>query len=288
MKNTIKRPVWRDNEFPPNCRCTDDVYKFLRNVGGRNPYGENNYLAVIASEVRFLQGAEFFDYPEEVDGRDCGRLEFDEETEIVPVSTKIPGTRGHEESILVEKPRGMHVSNPHLRIVKEMRWVERWPLLEGWVLLRWEPGAGGCSREWWESWKVPGTDLDCLGPWPEQGMYWTFCEGIDVSTKSVTYATFDKLPSRSWMERAIAQFEYNRNQPDHIADPSFRMLAALSEWRDRKKKALQKQREENIARFSEVTKPILLGTSLESGRIREDLAKRIQARTGQSIGHVGN
>ena len=99
MKNTIKRPIWRDNEFPPNCRCTDDVYKFLRNVGGRNPYGENNYLAVIASEVRFLQGAEFFDYPEEVDGRDCGRLEFDEETEIVPVSTKIPGTRGHEETI---------------------------------------------------------------------------------------------------------------------------------------------------------------------------------------------
>ena len=55
-----------------------------------------------------------------------------------------------------------------------------------------------------------------------------------------------------------------------------------------KKKVLQKQREENIARFSEITKPILLGSSLEAGRIREDLAKRIEARTGKSIGHVGN
>jgi hypothetical protein len=30
MKTSIN---WRDNEFPPNCRSTDDVYKFLRRVG---------------------------------------------------------------------------------------------------------------------------------------------------------------------------------------------------------------------------------------------------------------
>ena len=182
----------------------------------------------------------------------------------------------------------MHVTNPPLRITKEMRWVERWPLLEGWCLLHWEPGAGGCSREWWESWKVPGTTLQTLGPWPEKGMYWTFCEGIDLSTKQIRYATFPHIPPYAWIERAIAQFEFNRNQPDLIADKNFRMMAALSEWRDRKQAAAKKEREERIARFAELTKPILLGSSLEMGRVREDLAKRIRARTGQSIGHVGN
>jgi len=288
MRTTQKKPIWRDNEFPSNCRSTEDIYKFLRRAGGVNPYGENNYLLAIASEVRFLQGGEFFDYPEEVAAADCGRLEFDAETKQVPISTKIPGTRGHEETIVVEMPRGMHVTNPALRTVKEMRWVERWPLLEGWCLLHWEPGAGGCSREWWESWKVPMTDLQCLGPWPEKGMYWTFCEGIDLSTKQVTYATFKEAPPFSWMERAIAQFEHNRNKENKIANPDFRMLAALSEWRDRKRKEYEKGREELKKKFAEITAPILLSSSLEAGRIREDLARRIGERTGKSIGHVGN
>ena len=53
MLTTQKTPIWRDNEFPPKCRSTDDIYKFLRRAGGVNPYGENNYLLAIASEVHF-------------------------------------------------------------------------------------------------------------------------------------------------------------------------------------------------------------------------------------------
>lgn len=283
-----RKYLWRSEEFPPNCRSTNHVYDFLRRVGGVNPYGENNYLLAIGSEVRFHQGGEFFDYPDEVADQDAGRLEFDPDMVKVPVSTKIPGTRGHEETLLVEIPRGMHVSNLPLRVVKEMRWTERWPNLEGWVILHWEPAAGGCSKDWWESWKVPGTNLQCLGPWPDKGMYWTFAEGIDLSTKQITYTTFQKIPPFDWMERAIAQFEYNRNAPDHIADKEFRMMAALSEWRDRKVKEAKKMRDLNRDKFAEITKPILLGSSLEAGRMREDLARRIEARGGGKIGHVGN
>lgn len=286
MKTSKQAPIWRSNEFPPNCRSTEEVYRFLRRVGGVNPYGENNYLAVVASEVRQLCGGAYEDYPEELQGLDCGRIEFDPERKTVPISTKIPGT-SHQETVLVEMPAGMHVANAPLRVVKEMRWVERWPLLEGWCLLHWEPDAGGCSRTWWESWTVPGTSLHYLGPWPEQGMYWTFCEGIDLQTKQVTYATFPEIPPYSWMERAIAQFEFNRNAPNHIADAEFRKLSALSEWRDRKQAMAVKQRQENIARFNEITRPILTGSSLEMGRVREDLARRIQARGGGSLGHVG-
>lgn len=282
MKTTKKSPVWRENEFPPDSRSTDAIYKFLRQVGGTTPYGENKYLLAVGSKVRKLFGHAFEDYDE---GSDGARLVFDEERVVKKVETRLPGTK-HVESVLVEMPAGMHVSGKPARIVKEMRWVERFPNLEGWVLLHWEPQAGGCTRDWWENWKVPGTELHALGPWPEKGMYWTFCEGFSFTEKLMTYSYFDNVPPLSWMERAIATFENHRSTPDKIADRDFRMLAALSEWRDFKLKQAQKQREETKARFAESMKPIF-SSSLEAGRIREQWAQRIKERTGQDIGHVG-
>lgn len=279
MRRDKKRPVWRDNEFPPNCRSTEDVYLALRRMGGVNPYGENKYLAVIASEVRCLYGDEFLDY---ADNADPGKLEFDPETTVVSVPTKIPGSRAHVETIAAEVPAGMHVKDQPLRTVKEMRWVQRWPDKEGWALLHWEPDAGGCSRQWWEAWKVPGTDLQRLGPWPERGMYWFFCEGFDPGRREVTLPTFEEMPPLSWMERAIAQYENNRNSED--AD--YRKLVALAELRDRRKKHEASVREENIARFREITSPIL-SSSLPAGRYRNELAKKVEQRTGVSMGHVG-
>ena len=278
-------PHWRPEEFPPNCRSTDRVYNFLRKIGGVNPYGENNYLAVIASEARFLAGGEYHDYPESVQGLDQGGIEFDPELVTIPVSTKVAGT-SHRETVHVEMPCGMHVKNQPLRVVKEMRWVERWPQLEGWVILHWEPGGGGCSRQWWEQWKVPGTHLQMLGPWPERGMYWTFCEGIDLGKKEIRYATFSRIPAFDWMERAIAQFEHNRGMPDTIADRNFRMMAALSEARERKAVEARKAKQELKKYFDDITRP-LLSSSLEAGRAREHLARKVKARTGQDLGHVG-
>jgi hypothetical protein len=285
MKTSRKRPLWRDNEFPPNCRSTDDVHQFLRRTGGVNPYGENNYLAVLAHEVRFLCGAAYHDYPQGVVGLDANRLEFDEELVTVPVTIKQEGT-SHKETVYVEAPRGMHVTNPPFRIVKEMRWVKRWPQLRGWAIVHWEAGAGGCSRNWWEQWKVPGTDLQVMGPWPERGLYWTFCEGFDPGTKQVTYATFDQLPSRSWMERAIAQFEFHCNQPENIADPAFRQFAALSEAHAREE-ALEKKERDELAREYRDDISFVLSSSLEAGRIREGIARTLRSQ-GIEIGHVGN
>jgi hypothetical protein len=289
MKTTRKRPIWRDQEFPPNCRSTEDVYQFLRRTGGTNPYGENNYLAVLAHEVRFLSGAAFHDYAPGNVGLDRNRLEFDDEIKIVPVSLKQEGT-SHKTTINVPVPAGMHVTNPAYRIVKEMRWVKRWPRLKGWAILHWEAGAGGCSRSWWEDKLVPGTDLRVLGPWPERGMYWTFCEGIDPTATSpdkvVTYATFPEIPSRTWMERAIAQFEYHKSQPDNIADPTFRQLAALSEAHARDEAQEKKERDE-LAREYRDDISFVLSSSLEAGRVREGIAKTLRSQ-GIEVGHVGN
>lgn len=285
MKTSIKRPLWRDNEFPPNCRSTEDVYRFLRRIGGTNPYGENNYLAVVASEVRFLAGAAYHEYAQGVKGLDAGRLEFDEELVTVPVSVKQEGT-SHKTTIHVTAPKGMHVTNPPFRIVKEMRWVRRWPQLKGWAILHWEAGAGGCTRSWWEQWKVPGTNLPILGPWPERGLYWTFCEGFDVAKKEITYATFPEIPTRTWMERAIAQFEFHRNQPDNIADPTFRQLAALGEAHKREE-AIEKQERDDLAKEYRDDIKFLFSSSLEAGRVREGIAKTLRSQ-GIEIGHVGN
>ena len=279
MKTTKKRPIWRDNEFPPNCRSTDDIYMFLRRTGGVNPFGENNYLAVIASEVRCLYGDEF---PEYTESAEPGKLEFDEETTLVRVPTKVPGSRAHVETILAEVPAGMHVKDKPLRTVKEMRWVQRWPDKEGWALLHWEPNAGGCSRQWWEQWIVPGTSLQRLGPWPEHGMYWFFCEGFDPVKKDVTLPTFSEMPPLSWMERAIAQFEHNRSSPD----AKYRMLAALAELRDRREKIRKQAREDTVKKFGEISKTVL-SSSLEAARFRNSLAKQLEERSGVKLGHVG-
>jgi hypothetical protein len=285
MKTTRKRPIWRDNEFPPNCRSTEDVYQFLRRTGGVNPHGENKYLAVLAHEVRFLSGAAFHDYAPGNVGLDRNRLEFDDEIKIVPISLKQEGT-SHKTTIHVPVPVGMTVTNGPFRIVKEMRWVKRWPQLKGWVIVHWEAGAGGCSKSWWEQWKVPGTDLQIMGPFPERGLYWTFCEGFDPSNHQVTYATFDQLPSRSWMERAIAQFEYHKSQPDNIVDPTFRALAALSEATARDR-AQEKKERDDLAREYRDDLGFVFSSSLEAGRLREGIAKTLRSQ-GIEVGHVGN
>lgn len=280
-----QKVVWQAEVFPPNARCSDHVYKFLRKVGGVNPYGENNYLLAIASEVRFLQGGEFWDYPSNVRGLDQGRLEFSEDTVKVPVTTKLPG--GGETGFVTEVPRDMAVTGHPLRIVKEMRWVKRWPNVNGWVILHWEPEAGGSTRAWWESWKVKGTDFQIMGPWPEKGMYWMFAEGIDLATKKITTPSFAQIPAFDWMERAIQQFEFNRNAADKIANRDFRMLSALSEARDRQLSEEQQYRQFVKQKLDDAMKPYL-GSSLQAGAMREVLAKRIRERTGENIGHVGN
>lgn len=285
MKTTIKRPIWREDSFPPNCRSTDDVYRFLRRVGGVNPHGENKYLAVLAHEVRYLSGGAFEDHLPGVKGLDQNKLEFDEEMVTVPVSLKQEGT-SHKTTVQVEMPAGMHVTNKPFRIVKEMRWVRRWPQLKGWAILHWEAGAGGCSRSWWEQWKVPGTDLQILGPWPEKGLYWTFCEGFDPASKQVTYATFDQLPPHSWMERAIAQYEFHCNEPENIIDPTFRQLAALQEAHAREAAQEKKERDELAKEYKDDISFVFSNT-LEAGRLRTAMAERLRSQ-GIEMGHVGN
>jgi hypothetical protein len=285
MKTSIKRPLWRDNEFPPNCRSTEEVYQFLRRVGGVNPYGENNYLAVLAHEVRYLSGGAFEDHLPGVKGLEQNKLEFDEELVTVPVSLKQEGT-SHKTTVQVEMPAGMHVTNKAFRVVKEMRWVRRWPQLKGWVIVHWEAGAGGCSRQWWEQWKVPGTTLQILGPWPERGLYWTFCEFFDPTQKQMNYPTFDQLPPYSLMELAITQFEHHRNQPDTIPDPEFRALAALSEAHAREQ-ALEKKERDELAKEYKDDISFVFSSSLEAGRVREGIARTLRSQ-GIEIGHVGN
>jgi hypothetical protein len=167
-----------------------------------------------------------------------------------------------------------------------MRWVRRWPQLKGWVIVHWEAGAGGCSRQWWEQWKVPGTTLQILGPWPERGLYWTFCEFFDPTQKQMNYPTFDQLPPYSLMELAITQFEHHRNQPDTIPDPEFRALAALSEAHAREQAQEKKERDELAKEYKDDIS-FVFSSTLEAGRLRTMMAERLRSQ-GIEVGHVGN
>jgi hypothetical protein len=117
-------------------------------------------------------------------------------------------------------------------------------------------------------------------------LYWTFCEGIDPVKKEVTYATFPELPSASWIERAIAQYEYHCSLPENIVDPMFRKLAALSEAHAREEANEKKERDELAKEYKDDIS-FLFSTSLAAGRVREGIARTLRSQ-GIEIGHVGN
>ena len=145
---------------------------FLLRIGGKNPHGEPMYRLVLAQRCTTLVGGLWHDWEDNLSLAERGGM--------------------------VATDRGMAPS-PHRpqRVVADLRKVQRYPDMQGWILQRWYPvHMYGVSRQWWESQVVPGSDVPLLGPYPETGNY-----------EKVSGAPVDHEPSLSRLEDAIRRVE---------------------------------------------------------------------------------
>jgi hypothetical protein len=214
MKQTQER-----NDILPEGRAPRVVRKFLRQVGGLNPYGEDNYRLVLAQCVMILRGGEWWDWPEDTDIEDQGGITFSEE------------------------------------------------------------------KVWWESHRVKGApELMILGPFPERGDYeqtaqWGVAgnDGLTIKT-----AVLQEIPSMERLEEAIASREYQKNNEVLCGTEDWRRVTRLNELRAQQEEETRKRVERKRAYIKDKMSPYW-ASSLEAGRLREELAKRAGMRS-----HVGN
>lgn len=267
-------------------RCPLIVQRFLRQLGGLNPYGEPNIRIALADHILIQRGGEYHDWPKGTDLRDQGGLIFSEKTKIV--HTTAPGPNGTKVKISAEMPEEMYVSQQKpTRVVKEMRWVKRYPDLKGWMLQHWDPPHNYGSREWWEAQKVGGTEINILGPFPERGDYEPFIVWVEFKGGKMRYEhqTVAEIPAFSRIEEGYNQWMRTREE----------LLSACKEWRQltrmiefqRQQEAKEKKDDEEFQlRLRDRIAPVF-SSSLEAGRIREEWAQRARAK-GVQISHVGN
>lgn len=269
MKN--KRPIKPPREdVLPAGRAPKAIQDYLLRVGGCTPFREPNYRLVLAQHVRQMSGAEWNDYPDDAEINERGGLEYEETpTRLVllgPASSKLE------------------------RVVIEMRWEERYPHLDGWVLMRWYPGShpNYGDREAWERMTLKGRpDISLLGPFPVYGEYelCTIWQEDKTSTPLISGGTtheehglmgiaLKEVPPLTALYKAICAAEDAGLDSRSLgATPGARKLARLNEWlrREEDRRAERKERTRTMIRDHMAP---YWGNSLESARLREALAKK--------------
>ena len=264
------------------------IRKFLRQVGGVTPWGENRYRLVRAECVMRYCGARWTDWPDGIDLLDQGGLEFSEETVRTKHSFKDPTNPRKTITTEMDVPAKVSLkSNQPLRVVEEMRWIRIYPNDKGWMLQAWYP-ASFYSPQHYEITVTNRPDLPLLGAFPSKGQYE---RQFRTMYKKQFMETFPKMPGESWMERAIQHHEsriseLNPNPEEHDAARNVRMLLTLEEMKTARESYEKMQRAELEDKIREKISPIF-GSTLEAGRYREQLAQQCREK-GVVLGHVGN
>lgn len=273
------------NDLLPEGRAPRSIRKFLERVGGLNPYGEPKYRLALAQSVMIFRGGEWWDWPEGTAIEDQGGIHFSEEKIASEILTRIPNTNIQLRQELEAIASAAVSEQQPVRVVKEMRWIRRYPNMFGWMLMHWDPPHMYGSRIWWEMHRVKGaSDLMILGPFPETGGYEQTAEWgvIEEDGLKIGNAVLQELPSLEQLEMAISGREYQRNNQSESVAVEWRHLTRLNELRAQQEAETAKRVANKQAYLRDKIKPYF-SSSLESGRLREELARRAGMRS-----HVGN
>lgn len=270
------------NDVLPERRAPKHIRKFLMDVGGVNPWGENRYRLVLAEHVMIYVGARWHDWDESVALLDQGGLEFSKETRTSKTIMRDPLNPKRQIAVEADVPATVKVKdNQPIRVVEEMRWIPRYTDIKGWLLQVWYPESF-YSRQHYEVTVKGRPDLPLLGEFPTHGQYE---RQFFYQFKGKFSETFPNIPSESWMEKAIQHHE-RKIVENSSASVEYRMVNTLNELKRARESYERKQRAEFELRVRERLKPIFSNT-LEGGRIREQLARRCR-ELGIQVGHVGN
>lgn len=262
----------RMEDITPSALAPKQYRKALARVGGLNPYSEPLYRVVIAEHVMEWHGGEFWDWTEDADLHDQGGLHFSErmvkrEYVVQPPDPKVP-----PQVYVIEEPEGM-IPSPlkPVRVEVGLRRVQRYPTTEGWVLMRWRPASHWGSRALWEGMRHPGTDIQILGPYPEQGRYEIALEWVDAD-RNLHQEAWSTLPPISRVEEAVQFLEHQRIE-EYGNTPQVRMLIAMNERKRRIEAMAMTRKIERQAAIRDAIQPYL-GNSLAAQRLRNELAAK--------------
>lgn len=237
------------------------IAEFLIRIGGRSHFGFPNYRLVQSESVLEQKGGEWRDWDENLEVHE--RAKFVRKQFTVREKTVVLGKEVEvdvQKSILVP-------GNSPLRVVTEVRTVQKYSHFEmqGWILEKWyAPEVFGSPEDWYRH-IVPGTEVPRLGPFPDRGQY-EMIAGI-----------FPEPPSLSFLEQMIA-FQAKRAREMQERD----VRSILSDKIYAHEREEEKRAQEAEAKIRDLISP-LLGTSLESGRWRNEIAERAGIRS-----HMGN
>lgn len=275
------------NDVPPAGRPPDVYRRFLTRVGGVNPYGEPRYRLVLAQSVLVHRGGIWHDWPENTSVQDQGGLQWSERRKQIQEIVTDNLKRKYKMTLEVPESVGISAQQP-LRVVREMRWIPRYPHLSGWILQHWDPASLYGTRESWENLIVPGGPprLQWLGDYPEHGAYELSCEWYDPQKGFCRLPGLPQLPPYGLLERSIQQRESAMHK--HVsANAEWRRLTRLLEWQEQQEAEKRKRIEMLQKMYRDVTRTVF-GSSLAAGRLREQLAKRANERGAGISEHVGN
>jgi hypothetical protein len=224
-------------------RAPEYLQDFARRIGGLTPNGDPLYRVVRAESV-FAK---------------CFQTFTDWDDNIAP--EKRGGVELSEDGVWQLRTAG------NIRTVEELRSIEVYPGMTGWLVERWYPvDMLRWRRQEWEA-------KPALGIYPERGFY------LNCNTKAIR-----NVPTLHQVEGLINAVEYK------IANKQGTVESRIKDREERILKAMelkrQAERQRNIELMRSVTRS-MLGSSLAAGRMREVIANRMRAR-GIRIGHVGN
>lgn len=264
-------------------RAPRHIRKFLMNVGGVNPWGENRYRLVRAECVMEYVGARWHDWDKGVEFLDQGGLQFSERKRKSTYLMRDPTNPSREVEIETDVPATVSIRETKpVRTVEEMRWIPRYSDLKGWLFQVWYPSSF-YSPEHYRITVKGRPDLPLLGEFPSHGRYERQFI-THVKDKGFVEA-LDSMPGESWMERAIQHHEA-KLAANNSPNVEYRMLITMAEIQKARENYDRKVREEFELKCRERIQP-LFSNSLEGGRIREQLARRCLEK-GIKLGHVGN
>jgi hypothetical protein len=272
-------------------RAPKHLRKWLRDVGGVNPWGENRYRLVIAEKVMVYVGARWHDWKPNTVLQDQGGLEFSGTRKSKNVM-RDPSDHSKTIEVEMDVPAMVGVSqNSPIRVVEEMRWIPRYSDIKGWLLQVWYP-PNYYAREHYEVHVEGRPDLPLLGEFPAHGVYerqFTHDEQrLDGSWHLAE--TFPTIPGQSWMELAIQHNERAITERGDVSvsdtERAWRSLKHVAELQAARVAHERREQANAEAMLKDDISPVF-GSSLESGRIREELAAKCRMK-GIVLGHVGN
>lgn len=208
----------------------------LRQFAGTNNYGESIWRLVLAQSVYSLQAGEWHDWDESLTVAERGGFLMGDNDQLLPSMAK------------------------PLQVVREMRLIQRYIGVEGWVLEKWFHASKFDKTLWFSPEHCQPDGTPNLGPWPERGrfvMLWGPCT---------------TLPAESLLKTVI--IKHSRELQEMDGTPESRTRKAVYDYTVNKRKRDAKAMNAFAKMSDERSLLINQDSSLEAARHRNELASQ--------------